>query len=65
MSEEQYLKVIRDWKHAWMNQYQNGQADHDNYFNRAFGIDSNMVHSLAKRLVEAENTVTNMQGNGE
>lgn len=47
-----FLKVVRDWKHSWMRQTQNDKADYQNYFNRAFGIDSNMVHSLARRLVE-------------
>jgi len=51
-NKDHYLKIIQEWKHAWMNQYGNGQSDHDNYFRRAFGIDANMKHSLAKRLME-------------
>lgn len=51
-TEDNYLKIIQEWKHAWMNQYSNGHADHDNYFRRAFGIDANMKHSLAKLLME-------------
>lgn len=50
---EFFLKIIRDWKHSWMNQYQNDDADFENYFQRAFGIDANMVHSLAHRLEKA------------
>lgn len=50
---EFFLKIIRDWKHSWMNQTQNDKADFDNYFGRAFGIDANMVHSLARRIVKA------------
>ena len=51
-NKDHYLKIIQEWKHAWMNQYDNGQSDHDNYFRRAFGIDANMKHSLAKLLME-------------
>lgn len=50
-AKEIYLKEILDWKHAWMNQRQNSEADYQNYFHRAFGIDANMQHSLATRLV--------------
>ena len=53
MSEEKILKIIFEWKCAWMNQDQNSEADRLNYFDRAFGIDSNMQHSLAKRLHES------------
>jgi hypothetical protein len=52
---EFFLKIVRDWKHSWMDQRQNSEADFQNYYNRAFKIDSNMVHSLAKRLDDAIN----------
>ena len=50
---EFFLKIIREWKHSWMNQTAHSKDDFQNYFNRAFGIDSNMVHSLARRIVKA------------
>lgn len=46
---ESILAVVRQWKLFWMNQNQNGPQDHSNYFQRAYGIDSNMVHSLAEK----------------
>ena len=36
-----------------MNQTQNGEADRMNYFNRAFGIDANMIYSLAEKIYQA------------
>lgn len=45
------LKIVRDWKHFWMNQTQNSKEDHANYFSRAFGVDSNMTHHLADKIV--------------
>lgn len=53
ITEDFFLKIIRDWKHSWMNQTQNDQKDYENYHRRAFGIDANMVHSLANRIVSA------------
>jgi len=52
-NEEFFLKIIRDWKSSWMNQRQNSEADYENYFKRAFGVDANMIHSLAKSLETA------------
>jgi hypothetical protein len=52
MSEDEILEVIRQWKHFWMNQTQNSEADQQNYFNRAFGIDANMSHHLAKLIYD-------------
>lgn len=54
-TEAELIKVIEGWKHFWMNQIKNtgDQADHDNYFRRAFGVDANMKYNLAKRLLEA------------
>lgn len=37
-----------------MNQTQNSEADRKNYFDRAFGVDSNMQHHLACDCREAE-----------
>jgi hypothetical protein len=55
VNKEKYLKVVREWKFNWMNQTQNDPADFKNYHDRAFGIDSNMMHDLAQRLVNWEN----------
>lgn len=51
--KEFFKEIIRKWKFSWMNQRQNGEADFKNYHRRAFGIDSNMIYSLADRLVAA------------
>lgn len=48
--EARFLTAITDWKHHWMNQTQNSEEDRKNYFNRAFGVDANMKHDLARRL---------------
>lgn len=53
LSEEFFLKVVRDWKHFWMNQRQNSKEDHENYCVRALGVDANMTHHLAKMLNES------------
>lgn len=45
---EKYLKVIRGWQLYWMTQEDSG------YPQRALGVDANMKHDLARRLVEAE-----------
>lgn len=46
MSEqEEFIQAIRAWKHHWMNK-------EPGYFERAFNIDANMVHDLARRLVD-------------
>jgi hypothetical protein len=45
--KEKYLKIIHQWKAFWMNERDN------KYDQRAFGIDANMKHDLARRLVEA------------
>lgn len=64
MNKEFFLKLIREWKFSWMNQTQNSQEDYQNYFERAFRIDSNMIHSLANRLEDAvEKQVKSMDEN--
>lgn len=50
---EAVLKIIQEWKYFWMNQSQNSEEDFKNYFDRAFGIDSNMMHHLAKLISES------------
>lgn len=50
--EDAALEVIKEWKHTWMNQRQNSEADFQNYFDRAFGVDANMQHSLAKKIAD-------------
>lgn len=52
MTKQEILKVIEDWKYSWMNQTQNSKEDYENYFRRAFGVDSNMMHSLAHKVME-------------
>ena len=42
------LKIVEEWQQYWMFQKQNSPEDHENYFRRAFGIDANMRHHLAK-----------------
>lgn len=49
---ESFLEVARKWKSFWMNQRQNDEADFQNYFNRALGVDANMTHHLAKMMNE-------------
>ncbi len=45
--------LIEKWKYYWMNQKQNSKEDYHNYFQRAFGVDANMMAHLEK-LIEAE-----------
>jgi hypothetical protein len=51
-----YLDLIEVWLSYWMNQTQNSEADRANYFRRAFGVDANMRHHLAKLLAEKTRT---------
>lgn len=50
--EQKFVQVIEEWKGFWMNQIAvtKDQADHDNYFQRAVGVDANMKYHLAKML---------------
>ncbi len=50
LSEEAIVKVITEWKFAWMNVKGTDEADRKNYFDRAFGIDANMKYGLARRI---------------
>lgn len=52
--KDHFREIITKWKFTWMNQRQNDQADFENYHRRAFGIDSNMIHSLAEMLAKDE-----------
>ena len=47
MREGLYLQVVRDWKGHWM-------LKEPGYMERAHGIDANMLHDLARRLMQAE-----------
>jgi len=47
--KEKYLEIIRDWRSHWMHH-------EEGYFQRAWGIDSNMIHHLARRLGNAEDS---------
>lgn len=55
-SEDRTLEIIREWKHFWMNQTQNSEEDRKNYFDRAFGVDANMMHDLANRIARPHHT---------
>lgn len=44
------IELVEEWQQYWMNQTQNSKEDFDNYYRRAFGVDANMRHSLAKRI---------------
>lgn len=52
LEKEKFLKIIDEWKCFWMNQRQNNEADFQNYFRRAMGVDANMEHSLARMLAK-------------
>jgi hypothetical protein len=62
-AREGTLEIIRKWKFFWMNQKQNSEEDFQNYFNRACGIDSNMIHHLAD-LIDA-NPQTHIEKSAE
>lgn len=44
MTKEDFLRCIRGWKFYWM-------MEEDGYQERAFSVDSNMMHDLANRLM--------------
>lgn len=48
------VKVIEEWKGFWMNQIEvtKDQADHDNYYCRALGVDANMKYNLAGKIAD-------------
>lgn len=50
--KDYFVDIVYEWKHSWSNQTQNSTDDFENYRRRAFGIDANMVHSLARRISE-------------
>lgn len=52
LNEEKLVQIIYDWKHGWMDVQGTDEQDRKNYFSRAFGVDANMVYSLAKQLRE-------------
>lgn len=54
LTKELFLEVIQEWRYFWMNQKQNSQADFENYFRRALGVDANMQHDLSVRLSAAQ-----------
>lgn len=51
--KEFFIGVIEKWQCYWMNQRQNSEEDYQNYWRRAFGVDANMKHHLARMIVEA------------
>jgi len=54
MNKSELLELIYQWKYFWMNQHQNSKEDHDNYLRRAAGVDANMSHDLANRILKSE-----------
>lgn len=44
------LLLAREWEAFWMNQTQNSEEDHDNYFRRAASVDANMIHHLGEMI---------------
>lgn len=53
--EEKYLETIRKWKFHWMTK-------EPGYAERAMGVDSNMMHHLAKLLARSLDLQTTEQG---
>lgn len=51
MTKDELLDIIEKWQWDWMNQTQNSVQDFQNYFNKSVGIDANMRHSLADRIL--------------
>ena len=45
-------EVVEEWQGVWMNQKQNNEADYQNYFHRALGVDANMRYSLSQMMFE-------------
>jgi len=50
LTKDDILFVITKWKMDWMNVKGTDEVDRKNYFDRAFGVDSNMKHDLARRI---------------
>lgn len=57
VNRESILEVCREWKGFWMDQTQNSEEDRKNYFNRACGVDANMIHHLADKINEHVSTL--------
>lgn len=55
LDADEVRQVILDWKHGWMNVTGTDEADRQNYFHRAFGVDANMQYGLARRFRERFN----------
>jgi hypothetical protein len=52
--KEKLLDVILAWQHAWMDVRGTDERDRMSYFNKAAGIDANMRHDLARRLLRLD-----------
>lgn len=50
LTEQNLVEIIYKWKHIWMDVKGTDQRDRENYFSRAFGVDANMIYSLARLL---------------
>lgn len=48
---DQVLKIVESWQFFWMNQTID-EKDTKHYRERAAGIDANMRHNLAERIIE-------------
>ena len=51
-SKDVCMHVVTEWQSFWMNQKENSEADYQNYFHRALGVDANMRHHLADKINE-------------
>jgi hypothetical protein len=47
------LKIIDEWQMCWMSVTGTTEEDAKNYRRRAFGVDANMRHGLARMITEA------------
>lgn len=52
VAKDRLLEVVEKWQAFWMDQRQNSKEDYENYWRRAFGVDANMRHNMARMLSE-------------
>lgn len=51
-TKDHFKEIVENWKMYWMSQRQNSKEDYENYWRRAFGVDANMMHSLADMIAK-------------
>lgn len=51
-TKDKLLGVIMSWKYGWMDVRGTDEKDRKNYYSRAFGVDANMQHGLARMLLD-------------